>query len=168
MEKMVIAKKRDHKRHVTNSEPLHRRTCLFLCTYAHCVIFPHTAPFILARKNSLTGHISHNSPQIKTFSLSVSLFVSFLFIKDDALLTQKKKSASSYWFVVYSRVCLTPDGERASFLALVCLVSPSQPIALLRCSVPSWFRPLIIEPEASRAPCLPARTRERQHRLAHS
>lgn len=55
---------------------------------------------------------------------------------------------------------------RASLLALVCLVSRSQPIASRRRSVPSWFRPLIIQPGASRAPSLPARTRERerQHR----
>lgn len=147
---------------MTNNEPLRRRS---LPASLHVLIMRHLSAFCLFHPHTnKILHFPQFTTNIKTFSLAARGY--FVFINCDAFskIHLKKKNPHPPRAAQGCKVSLTPDGERASLLAVVYLVSQPKPMALLRCDVPSWFCPLIIEPEASRAPSLPARTRERQHR----
>lgn len=61
--------------------------CLLFCTYSQCVIFPHTASFILTRKKIL------HFPQL-TSSIQI-IALSFIFPKSRGLVRSGKKPASS-------------------------------------------------------------------------
>ena len=135
--------------------------CLLLCTYSSLRHLSFRIESLLDSNNPVSAKWQ-TPPSIIPFKIKpLSLSLAVVTVELTGVVIAKMENPHPLHLHLG---CLTPDGERAPVLALSCVVRQSQPMAWRLCSVPSWFRPLIIQLAASRPPSLPARTRDRQHR----